>query len=166
MSQQVSARTRCAGCNEPGCNCTRMCWTHPPMEGVWLCEHCWAPRDASEERQYRREMAVPADPLFSCSVCGRLPPPEATLAAIIRAGLLKPATRRAANDKPEMEIPKRRAYSFKEAAHLIGFSLTMVKDEVRDRKIATVMAGKRRKILDAEITRYLLTAKPGPKQRR
>jgi len=54
------------------------------------------------------------------------------------------------------EIPKRRSYPLDEAAVLLGLSLSKLKEELRDRKISFVFAGKRRHILDAELNRYLL----------
>jgi len=43
-----------------------------------------------------------------------------------------------------------------EAAILVGFSLSKLKEELHDRRISFVKVGKRRHILDAEINRYLL----------
>ena len=57
------------------------------------------------------------------------------------------------------QVPHRRAYSLKEAAVLLNVSLTKVKDLVRDREIAIVTVGSRRRILNAEIDRYLLSDK-------
>ena len=55
-----------------------------------------------------------------------------------------------------MEVPRRRAYPLKEAAALLGVSLTKLKDEIRAGRVGVVLAGKRRRVLDAEINRYLL----------
>ena len=71
-----------------------------------------------------------------------------------------------ANRAETVEVPRRRAYPLKEAAQLMGMSLTKTKDEVRSGKIAIVRAGKRRRIMDAEINRYLLAKKSGPSPRR
>ena len=61
--------------------------------------------------------------------------------------------------KLQVEVPKRRAYPLSEAAILMGISLTKLKDLIRDRKINIVVAGARRRVLDAEINRYLLMYK-------
>ena len=174
MSQQPSALKLCTGCNDPQCNCIRMVWT-PLSPDMWMCISCWAPRDRAEERQYRREIEVPTSPHLSCSFCDRLPPPEAILTALIRAGASVGALKseQAQNEEVEeanraetVEVPRRRAYPLKEAAQLMGMSLTKTKDEVRSGKIAIVRAGKRRRIMDAEINRYLLAKKSGPSPRR
>ena len=59
--------------------------------------------------------------------------------------------------RPGGDVPRRKAYPLREAAQLLGISLTKLKDEVRDRKLAVVHAGRRRRLLDGELTRYLLT---------
>ena len=71
------------------------------------------------------------------------------------------AIRRAveANGRSDAEVPKRRAYPLREAAKLLGVSLTKIKDEIRDGRIAIVLAGKRRRVLDAKLNRYLLAQK-------
>jgi excisionase family DNA binding protein len=61
--------------------------------------------------------------------------------------------------KLQAEVPKRRAYPLREAAILMGISLTKLKDLIRDRKISIVVAGARRRVLDAELNRYLLSRK-------
>ena len=63
------------------------------------------------------------------------------------------------NGRSEADVPKRRAYPLREAARLLGVSLTKIKDEIRDGRIAIVLAGKRRRVLDAELNRYLLAQK-------
>ena len=85
--------------------------------------------------------------------------PEQNLAHSILEELQ--AIRRAveANGRSEAEVPKRRAYPLREAARLLGVSLTKIKDEIRDGRIAIVLAGKRRRVLDAELNRYLLAQK-------
>jgi excisionase family DNA binding protein len=57
------------------------------------------------------------------------------------------------------DVPRRKAYSLAEAALLIGVSLSKLKGELRDHQLAFVRAGKRRRILDAELDRYLLRHK-------
>ncbi len=59
--------------------------------------------------------------------------------------------------KTPSDVPKRRAYPLREAATLMGISLTKLKDLIRERKIAIVVAGARRRVLDAELDRYLLS---------
>ena len=58
---------------------------------------------------------------------------------------------------PRTDVPKRKAYPLREAATLMGISLTKLKDLILEGAIAIVTAGKRRRILDAEINRYLLS---------
>jgi len=129
---------------------------HMPIVGDWICESCFGAASEEARREWRMRYAIPSRPDSICSQCCRLPPLNSMLASLARLlhapGLhaLGPS-RRAATD-----VPRRRAYPLREAAQLVGVSLTKMKDEIRDGRISTVTAGKRRRVLDAEITRYLL----------
>ena len=131
----------------------------------WLCSRCFASEQAGGEETWRARFGVPSGPEVQCCRCGELPPLDSQLAALGR--LLKMVLERPARATGEAassaasNFPKRRAYSLKETAVLLGVSLTKVKDEVRGGRLGVVLAGKRRRVLDAEINRYLLSGSSG-----
>jgi excisionase family DNA binding protein len=88
-----------------------------------------------------------------CPLCGESPPLEER-----RFGLLTQIRDavESMSQAGQKAVPRRKAYPLREAATLLGISLTKLKDELRDGKLAAGHAGRRRRILDAEIARYLL----------
>jgi excisionase family DNA binding protein len=112
----------------------------------WLCRACRAGESKCNN--------VPPRPDSACCACGGLPSVEEILAVLARALL-----ERLPIPSPEREVPRRRAYPLREAAVLLGVSLTKVKDEIRAGRLSIVTAGRRRRVLDAEINRYLLAVR-------
>ena len=152
----------CTGCFRPGCSCLRMI-AEPIVEGMWVCQGCWNPKDPIELAHYRWRFAIPKHPGLQCSFCGSLPPAESILAAAYTQAAPVPSGNSSdsgASKKSEQPpVPDRLAYSIADAAQLLGIGQTKMKDEIRDGKIAIVKVGKRRRILKAEINRYLLRNK-------
>jgi len=122
----------------------------------WLCQRCFVAEGTGDGRAWRQKFAIPSSPDAQCESCLSLPRPSGILASLARQ-----LSGQASTSDSKLEIPRRRAYPLSETAALLGVSLTKVKDEIRDHRLNVVRAGKRRRVLDVEISRYLLSRKAG-----
>lgn len=151
-----------------------MAWT-PLPDGVWMCMTCWAPRDAAEEREYRRENAVPSHPSLECSFCGRLPSPEAIMcaaareqlkresaaAASVAAGAAPPQQEKASPRRPI--DPSKDLLRLSETARALGIDRkTTLANLIADRHVRTVPAPRGPRVPRSEVDRLLREGIPQP----
>jgi excisionase family DNA binding protein len=139
----------------------------PPK--IWTCYRCLCREEGEAPGTIPLDLVgyvEPDDPDARCSSCDSQPSArERQLAAtkLVLAHVMKgPQDRRESKDRNRgaaggPNVPHRKAYSLGDAAELLSISMTKIKDLVRDKKISIVRVGSRRRILNVEIDRYLLS---------
>lgn len=112
-----------------------------PRPPSWYCPACCD--------QFHDTPSLPPGPGARCDECLRTLSVREQAAVVVALREREPTA--------SADVPRRRAYTVQETGVLLGVSVTKVKDLLRDGKLAAVQAGKRRRIMDSEITRYLTT---------